>query len=163
MATGKYVLFLGADDKLLINLQELSNILVREDTIYYGDVEMFPSNKIYGGKFSTTILLNRNICHQCIFYPIEVFSHFQFDKKYKYMADYVMNLELWSSKKFNFIYINKIISMYNTSGLSGTIIDNEFKKKSFSIIYKYYGICGIFIKILNPFRNFVDNKNILKL
>lgn len=155
IASGKYVLFLGADDQLIINLQELSNILIDNETIYYGDVILSPSDKIYGGKFNTAKLLNRNICHQSIFYPIAVFKEYQFENNYKLMEDYVMNLKLWASKKFKFRYINKTISVYSVEGLSSTNVDFAFKKDSLKIVFKYYGLVGLFFKFLNPIRNFV--------
>ena len=160
IASGKFILFLGADDQLLMNIQELSGTLVDEKTIYYGNVVLSPSNKIYGGKFNMSKLINRNICHQSIFYPKKVFKDFEFNTDYKYMADYAMNLELWSSKMYKFHYINKIISMYSVVGLSSTVIDAKFKKDSFLLIYKYFGMYGVFIKCLNILRNLLENKNI---
>lgn len=158
IASGKFILFLGADDQLLINVQELSNILVDEKTIYYGNVVLSSSNKIYGGKFNKEKLINRNICHQSIFYPKKVFKDFEFNKNYKYMADYAMNLKLWSLKSYRFQYINKLISIYSVEGLSSTIIDAKFKKDSFKLIYKYFGLYGVFIKLFNKFRNLLENK-----
>lgn len=160
MASGEFILFLGADDQLIVNISELSNILTDNDTIYYGDVVLNPTDKIYGGKFNTADLINRNICHQSIFYPKEVFKTYRFDLDYKYMADYLMNLQLWSSKKFKFFYFKKVISSYSVAGLSSTTIDEKFRKDSFKLIYIYYGFYGLFIKSLNPLRNFFSNKNI---
>lgn len=155
LSSGKYILFLGADDKLEINLQVLAKFLTDDNIIYYGDVILSPSNKVYGGKFITTTLLNRNICHQSILYPKAVFDYFQFGTNYKYMEDYVMNLKLWSSKKFKFKYIDEIISNYNIEGLSSTNIDSSFKKDSWKIIYKSFGFYGLIIKSFNPLRNFL--------
>lgn len=156
MASGKFILFLGADDQLVINIQELSGLLIDNKTIYYGDVILSPSNKIYGGKFNTAKLLNRNICHQSIFYPKAVFEEYRFDANYKLMEDYVMNIKLWSSKNFNFNYLKKNISIYSITGLSSTTIDVKFKKDSFKIIYNHFGVFGLLIKIFNPIRNFLN-------
>lgn len=156
LAAGKFVLFLGADDQLVINLQELSGFLLDQKTIYYGDVLLSPSNKIYGGKYNTAKLLNRNICHQSMFYPKSVFEDYKFDDNYKLMEDYVMNLKLWSSGKFKFSYIEKTISNYSTAGLSSTNIDTVYKKDSWKIIYKHFGFFGLLIKSLNPVRNLLN-------
>ncbi len=153
---GRFILFLGADDKLEINLEELVTFLVDDGTIYYGDVRLSPSDKIYGGKYTTAKLLNRNICHQCIFYPKAVFEEFQFGFNYKYMEDYVMNMKLWCSKSYTFRYINKTIAIYNTTGLSSTNLDIAFKKDSWKFIYKNFGFLGIVIKIFNPIRNYFN-------
>jgi glycosyltransferase involved in cell wall biosynthesis len=154
MASGKYILFLGADDQLLINLQELSGLLLDEKTIYYGDVLLSPSNKLYGGKFSTAKLINRNICHQSILFPKTVFEEYQYGDDYKLMEDYVMNLKLWSSKKFKFNYLEKTISVYNITGLSSTTEDVGFKNDSFKLIFRYFGVLGVGIKLFNPIMNF---------
>ena len=153
-SNGRFILFLGADDKLAINLKELASILVDDKTIYYGDVRLSPSDKIYGGKYTTAKLLNRNICHQCILYPKKVFEEFQFGSSYKYMEDYVMNMKLWCSNSFTFHYINKTIAIYSTTGLSSTNLDTAYKKDSWNIIYKNFGFLGIVIKFFNPIRNF---------
>jgi glycosyltransferase involved in cell wall biosynthesis len=153
-ASGKFILFLGADDKLLTNMDGLVNILIENSTIYYGDVMLYPSNELYGGKFNTAKLLNRNICHQSIFYPKEVFEDYKFELEYKYLADYVMNLKLWASKKYNFHYLEKTIAMYNVTGLSSTFIDVKYKSGAYNLIYSYFGVRGLLIKLFNPIRNF---------
>lgn len=156
LSSGKFILFLGADDKLAINLKELVETLVDNNTIYYGDVILSPSNKIYGGKYTTETLLNRNICHQSIFYPRIVFDHFQFGNNYKYMEDYAMNLKLWCSKAFAFSYISKTVSIYNIEGLSSLNLDSSFQKNSWKIIYKNFGLYGLLVKCFNPLRNFLN-------
>lgn len=161
IAKGEFILFLGADDQLFINLKELSGNLVDSKTIYYGDVILSPSNKIYGGRFNTTKLLNRNICHQGILYPKEVFDEYKYGNDYKLMEDYVLNLKLWSSKKFNFNYLDKTISIYNITGLSSISIDTKFKKDSFKIIFKYFGVFGIAIKLINPIRNIFNFQKVV--
>lgn len=162
LATGDFIYFLGADDELLINTQELSNILVDKNKIYYGDVLLSPSNKIYGGEFNKFKIINRNICHQSIFYSARVFEEYRYDSIYKYMADYALNLKLWASGRYDFIYLNKQIAVYSVAGLSSSNIDDKFKKDSFKFIYKYYGIYGILIKMSNKLRNLIENKNLTK-
>lgn len=156
LSSGKFILFLGADDKLVINFKELAEILVDSNNVYYGDVILSPSRKVYGGKYSTATLLNRNICHQSILYPRIVFDHFHFGNSYKYMEDYAMNLKLWNSTLFTFSYISKIISIYNVEGLSSLNVDSSFQKDSWKIIYKNFGLYGLLIKCFNPLRNFFN-------
>ena len=55
IASGKFILFLGADDQLLMNIQELSGTLVDEKTIYYGNVVLSPSNKIETSNVTTSL------------------------------------------------------------------------------------------------------------
>lgn len=153
MASGQYILFLGADDRLLINLEDLSEFLLDDKTIYYGNVLLSPSNKIYGGKFNTAKLINMNICHQSILFPRAVFDEYQYGKDFKLMEDYALNLKLWSSKEFKFSYLEKTISVYSLMGLSSTNYDLDFKKNSFKLIFRYFGIVGVLIKLFNPVRN----------
>lgn len=161
IASGKYILFLGADDQLVINILELSGLLLDQKTIYYGDVLLSPSNKLYGGKFSTVKLINRNICHQSILFPKTVFEEYQYGNDYKLMEDYVMNLKLWSSKKFKFNYLEKTISVYNITGLSSTTEDLSFKNDSFKLIFRYFGVLGVCIKLFNPLRNFFNTSKVV--
>lgn len=154
LATGDYIIFLGADDRLMIDLNEIKDSLINNRTIYYGDVILYPSGEMYAGKFNTAKLLNRNICHQSIFYPKEVFNKYSFGNDYKLMEDYVMNLKLWNSKEFGFKYLGKTISEYNMEGISSTSVDEKFKKDSFKITFKYFGFLGILVKLFNPLRTF---------
>jgi len=152
MAEGKFILFLGADDQLIININELTSLLLHENVIYYGDVIVSPSNENYGGDFNLHKLLNRNICHQSIFYPRSVLKDNPFDLRYKLMADYVMNMKLWSSKKVKFLYINKLIAKYSLTGASSTNKDLEYKKDAIKIVYKLFGFYGLVIKSFNPIK-----------
>lgn len=159
-ASGEFIYFLGSDDTLAINFRDIYNILVNNRTIYYGDVILKPSNIVYDGKFSNFKLLNRNICHQSIFYPKNVFYDFCFNVNYIYMSDYVLNLQLWSTSLYSFTYINKVISNYSTLGVSSNKVDLKFKKDSFKIIYNNFGIFGLAIKSTNKLRKLFFNKNI---
>lgn len=152
MASGKFILFLGADDELRININDLSSILIHENIIYYGDVIVTPSNVPYGGKFNLAKLLNKNICHQGIFYPRAVLIKNAYDLRYKLMADYVLNMQLWASKNIEFYYINKIIAKYSLEGASSISLDIEFKKNAVKIVYKLFGLYGLVIKCFNPVK-----------
>jgi glycosyltransferase involved in cell wall biosynthesis len=158
-ASGNFIYFLGADDTLALNFNELYNILIDSNTIYYGDVNLKPSNKIYGGEFNTVDIINRNICHQSIFYPKEVFESYSYGSDFKYMEDYYLNLKLWSSKKYKFKYFNSLIANYSSNGLSSIDIDNNFKTESFKIIYNYFGLWGLLLKLTNPLQNLIKKIN----
>lgn len=152
-ANGRYVYFLGADDRLLIHMNSLSGLLKNDKVIYYGDVIVQPLNKLYGGKFNLFKLLNRNICHQGIFYPVELFKMFNYDIKYKQLSDYVLNMQLWASKMYKFQYLNIVIAEYSLNGVSSRVIDSTFKKELPGIIYALFGIKGLIIKSSNPIIN----------
>lgn len=155
---GDYVIFLGSDDRLIFNYNELKKYLVDNNTSYYGNVKLKPTQKIYDGKFNLWKFINRNICHQSILYPKELLIEYKYEVKYRFLADYFMNIQIWKSKKYNFKYIPIIISEYNVLGLSSNNIDVEFNKDSIKIIYKHFGFLGLFFKSLNPIRKLFYNK-----
>lgn len=156
-SVGEFILFLGSDDKLLIHCDELIPLLNNLNTIYYGDVLLFPKNTIYGGEFILRKLLNRNICHQSILYPRKIFLKYSFNLKYKYMADYELNLKLWADKTYEFVYLKSIIARYNITGLSSSNIDYHFRKDSIKIIFNLFGLRGLIFKLLNPIKRFIYN------
>lgn len=157
-ATGDYIYFLGADDIWCGDINLLKKTLIDNSKIYYGNVKLYPTNKIYDGKFNLFKFMNRNICHQSIFYPRSVFENLNFKVEYKLMADFILNIELWNSDKFKFNYIPQTIAIYNVEGASTMNVDNFFQKNAFQIIYRNFGILGVFYKLLNPIRNLFYNK-----
>ncbi len=152
-AKGNFIYFLGADDEINIPYQRLSTILIKENTIYYGNIIEKETNKIKGGKFNLFKLMNRNLYHQGMFYSANIFREYTFDTKFSLLADYVLNLNLWASKKYNFEFINYQIAKYSIKGKSSSIIDIAFKKDNLKLVYKLFGFKGILIKSLNPIMN----------
>lgn len=159
MARGKFIFFLGADDELILNLNELASILMDENTVYYGDVLVSPSGERYAGKFNTSKIISKNICHQSIFYPRNLFETYKFNKIYVLLADYELNLRLWSSKFVKFEYFGKVVSKYSSEGLSSVKIDKRFRRDSFMVIFKHFGLGGILLKLSNPIKKIFKIKN----
>ncbi len=157
-STGKFIYFLGADDKWTGVYSEIMSKLKLKDKVYYGNVLLIPTNKIYDGKFNLFKFLNRNICHQSIFYPKEVFNKYRFEIQYNMMADYVLNIRIWNDNEFKLEYIPDVIASYNIEGSSTHTVDRNFQKDAFKLIYSHFGILGVWIKLLNPLRNFFFNK-----
>ena len=146
LSNGKFILFLGSDDQLLISPAILEKLLIDTNVNYYGKA-LFSNGVIYGTNYTDRDLSRKNICHQSIFYSRENLKKTKFNLKYTYMADYELNLRKW--KKERFIYIDHIISEYYIHGASSTNIDYVFKKDSIMIFYKAFGIKGLFYKLLN--------------
>jgi glycosyltransferase involved in cell wall biosynthesis len=153
-ANGRFLYFIGGDDEFLGGFNEILPSLTNEKTIYYGNVVMKSSQSIYNGEFTLSKLINKNICHQAIFYPKEVFQQFEYSLEYPTMADYVLNLKLWASKTFKFEYVKCNIALYNDiTGKSSTSTDKKFKRDAFSLVYNLFGLKGLLYKSFNPFRN----------
>ena len=116
------------------------------DTIYYSNVLI--NTDIYLGEFNLKKLLKFNISHQSIIYPRNILINNPYDLKYKYLADYVLNLKLYSCN-YIFKYYPYTIAKYSVDGVSSHNIDLNFKKDQFKIIYKYFKFKGLLFKIIN--------------
>lgn len=138
LAKGEWIYFLGCDD-VLYNNSLLSDIFLstqyKDYDIVYGNVLFLGNNVIYDGEFDYEKLCNRSICHQAIFYRKELFEiNGCFDTRYVNSADYVFNVILFCSNN-KWLYINKIIAIYNEKGTSFRSKDKNFLNDSFAIRY----------------------------
>lgn len=157
-AKGEWVYVLGSDDVILPEFSNIFNSLEDVNSIYYGDVELKSTKKIFGGKYNAVKLIYRNIPHQAIFYPKVLFSRYAYSLKYKLLADYALNLEIYGKKEFNFKYIPCLVARYNDeSGLSSKCIDQEFGRDKVLIIKKNYLIIYPLYYLLLKIRNFFVN------
>ena len=52
-ATGDYLFFLGADDKITCNFNDIIHLFKDKNTVYYGDVLFGEEGKKYDGEFNT--------------------------------------------------------------------------------------------------------------
>lgn len=139
IATGDYVLFLGSDDTLFDIFHELADSLVEKTRSYYGSVVLSKDNQVYDGRFYAFKLFLQNIPHQAIFYSRAIFEEYAFDLKYIAVADYALNLKLFSDKRHGFRYIPFLIATYdNEIGLSSTVVDTAFSSDKPAIIKKHY-------------------------
>lgn len=134
IATGDFVLFLGADDTLLVDLAEIAFLLCDRNIVYYGDVLFKQSGQIYDGKFGSFKLAIKNICHQAIFYPSSVFKSYTFELSYQLLADHALNIKLFGDKNFSFSYFPHVIARYNQTGSSGSNIDSTYISSRMSLI-----------------------------
>lgn len=150
-ASGRYLYFIGVDDRLLVNLSEVITHLKNDNTVYYGDVLLDKQNKIYDGPFTAAKLVRRNICHQAMFYPAKVFEKYLYDMEFKTLADYVFNIRLWGDKNFTFEYIPLTIARYCEQGISSTYVERKFTIYAFKAIYRHLGLKYLLLKFLNPF------------
>lgn len=154
LATGDFVIFLGADDHF-ISFDTLKNVapyLKERNTIYYGNVFRPIGNDLYCGKFNKYKLAIKNIPHQGMFFPKEVYKNYPYLTKYKIFSDYYNNIILF--KKHPFKYINQTIAFFNNTGVSAHGIDKEFNKIKKQTIIAHLGIIPFFIsKIYQQLRN----------
>lgn len=149
---GRWVLFLGSDDILLESLNDISPYLKDEHTIYYGNAFFTRDQIKYCGKFSKLKITRKNICHQALFYPVSVFKKYVYDTQFRLLADYNLNLHLWSDSDFKFSYLPYTISVFNQYGSCNASYDHTFMnqknkiiKNNFSFSIYLYNIVADFI------------------
>ncbi|MFT3705739.1 MAG: glycosyltransferase family 2 protein [Agriterribacter sp.] len=152
MATGRWLYFLGSDDRLLPGFEEMASKLKDENTIYYGDTEAFytgnkPSFEILHGRFDAYRLAKYCINHQAVIYPAKVFSKYHYNLRYKVFADYALNIQVWGDKSFKKMYYPINIAAYHMGGFSSVQKDEAFKKDKPALIKKYMG-WGMYFRFL---------------
>jgi glycosyltransferase involved in cell wall biosynthesis len=127
-SSGDWILYLGADDILINCLEQIAANLIDPKVIYYGDVYMNGFHRLYDGEFSEWKITNRNICHQAIFYPKQVFEFYQFNPHYKVYADHYLNIQCFTDKRFKFCYLPILVTLFNNGGFSAKNSDPAFAK-----------------------------------
>ena len=127
-AHGQFCYFLGADDRLTEDLLLLSTCLTCQDTVYYGDVVLAASGKIYDGPFSRSKLARTNICQQAVFYPRSIFTQYAFSLNYPIQADWLLNMQLAADPHYSFQYIPIQVAQFSGNGMSSTRADEAFNR-----------------------------------
>ncbi len=123
-ATGKWLYFMGADDRLLGGFEELARMLKNDKTVYYGNSSPFFENievdryDLLQGAFDGYRLAKYCMNHQSIFYPASAFELFKYELEYKVLADYAFNLRLWGNNNFKKVFYPITIVSYNMGGFS---------------------------------------------
>jgi len=138
-ATGDWVYFIGADDALLEGTELIISKFQDPNTIYYGDVS-YSGQRMIREAYSSFRLAKENICHQAIFYPRHVFDLYTYDLKYPVAADWVLNIKLWSDKRFKFKYYPFVIADFSDSGISSMNKDHKFYEDQLIILRNSLGL-----------------------
>ena len=138
VATGDWLLFLGADDELLAAPEQLLPRMARAEAVYYGDVRIRSSDARSGGRFSKYRLMQENICHQAVLYPRSVYQHKRYDTASGMLADHRYNIELRGSG-VPFVYLDEVISRFEDGGRS-SVRDPRFEDIKLSAIRDSFGL-----------------------
>lgn len=143
---GDYVLFLGCDDSLFDVFHEVVGYFNDTATSYYGNVILSTSGDKYDGRFYPLKLFTKNIPHQAIFYSKHVFDEYNYNCNYITVADYDLNLKIFSNNKYGLKYIPQTIAYFNNkNGISSTLVDHNFSKEKSDIIRKHYSALYYFL------------------
>ena len=153
LATGEWILFLGADDRVLPSFSKVISYLKDNKSIYYGNC--VNGERRFGGRFSNYKLAKMNLCHQAILYPQAVFKKYAFDLRYPVFADYLLNIQCWGDRSFTKTYLDIDIAYYNMEGFSSTANDPDFKRDKSAFVKKHLGHL-IYLKY--RFRKFKESR-----
>mgnify|MGYP000879204493 CR=1 FL=1 len=136
--SGKWVYFLGADDRLLPEFSDFAKNELKDDSfIYYANV-MYKGKKTKG-EVDEYEEAKHGIFHQTIIYPAKVFSKYRYNLKYKVNADYALNLQLHGDRDFHFRYEDYIIARYDENGMSSIVEDKAFLEDKAGLILRNFG------------------------
>jgi hypothetical protein len=142
MASGSWIYFLGADDFFADShtLQAISEGITAKKgcQLFYGDVWFEDLNRKYDGPFTPEKLLNRNICHQALFYSRHLFElRGLYDLRFRIEADYVYNLGIFLDGKISTCYLPVLVATFSSGGVSHTTKDPVFKNEYGRIVFAF--------------------------
>ena len=141
-SSGEWLYFLGSDDTFYDNdvLSDLfSSDVSADNDIIYGNVQWGQNGNIYDGEFSFFKLLEKNICHQSIFFRRSVFNKMgNFDLKYHALSDWAFNIQWFGRDDIQRSYTDRVIAVYNPFGFSSIHYDAIFYKDQAYIIEQYF-------------------------
>ncbi len=151
-ASGDWIYFIGADDKLLKGFSQMCMRLVNPYSIYYGD--MAYNGKATSRKEYTTYRLSKEtICHQAILYPKKAFKKYNYNLRYPLAADWVLNIQLWSDKQFSFQFFPYVIADFSLAGASSSAIDVNFYLDQSKLIKRNLGFTTYVRFLVKKLRN----------
>lgn len=148
LASGDWLIFLGADDLLLSPtiIEEVLLYFKKPNEIYYGNAYIKTINRLYNGKLNKWSMSLGSVSHQAIFYPKSVYKNKLYDQSYRIFADHIYNIELYKTHTSQFVYIPKLISIYDGTGISSYAEDEKYKKNLIKVIINNFGIiCGYYV------------------
>jgi len=144
-AQGSWLYFLGSDDLLLPGFREMAGELTSRNTVYYGIPKGYylnskkPDFVLLKGKFSGYKMAKYCLNHQVIIYPSSVFQKYQYQTKYKILADYALNMQVWGDRDFKKKFIPLEIALYNMTGVSAFAKDELFERDKPAMIRESLG------------------------
>lgn len=138
-ARGNWILFLGCDDELSLIFPSVIPLLKDKDTIYYGNAYWRKSRRTYDGPFPPSKLARTNICQQAILYPRSALFKHPFNLRYRYQADWEVNMRCFSDPGITFQYIPLTLSTYNdATGASTSNRDLTLEKDYIALVWRHF-------------------------
>ena len=159
-ASGRWLYFLGADDRLLPPFAELAQELEEDNTVYYASsMDNFGDRKnvfpLLKGYFSKYRIAKFCMNHQSIIYPSAVFVKYQYELKYKVAADYVLNMKVWGDEQFNKKFFPLFIVSYDMNGFSSRTKDQALIRDKSQLVKKHL---GWWVYLRYRYKKFKENR-----
>lgn len=158
LATGKYLYFIGAGDRLRPGiLEQVKEFLPSETPAFvYGNC-YFVKQQINNGKeFTAALFIRDNLCQQGIFYHRGIFELVgKYDLQYKVFADWTFNLKCFLDDRITKRYLDCVIADYEEGGLSSELNRDPIFLKEFPLFVREqfgifeYLLCRAFLQ--NPY------------
>lgn len=129
-ASGKWLLFLGADD-MLFKPTTLSSVFsdpisdqtkmiigkIKYNCIKSDSVYIKKNDGLVSPSWSIKLWIKNSLQHQALFYCRDLFDNHKYSSKYKILSDYAFNLHLYN-KRIPVKIINEIIAYCGSTGAS---------------------------------------------
>jgi glycosyltransferase involved in cell wall biosynthesis len=139
LCTGEYILFLNSGD-VLYNNQTIENVIQYLDNDFdfiYGNLSIIKDNRIVELKSPKEIYYFESYQHNIPPHPVcfikkSLYNKFNgFDTSYKIVSDVVTISKILSDKKIRYKYVDSIITVFDTNGVSSNINNQEliFKER----------------------------------
>jgi len=134
-ATGKWLLFLGADDELCENiLTEIFEVAPGNAVdLLYGTVKIAGSSNLLGSCSSAEQIIEHNVPHQAMFYSRSLLQRLNgYNLRYKILADYDLNLRIFEDLSIEKKFIDHPVAVFSSKGISNRTIDYTFFSEKLS-------------------------------
>jgi glycosyltransferase involved in cell wall biosynthesis len=160
---GEWIYFLGSDDRF-IDSKVLMDIITTAESdnaeVIYGNVMWGQEGLTYDGEFSFVKLIEKNICHQAIFFRRNVFELTgKFDTRYRVFADWALNMQWFGNEYIKRKYIDRLITVYAIDGYSSKHIDQLFLEEKEQLIKKYFPESFVSIFYAQVYKSFAEKEN----
>ncbi|MEZ4874056.1 MAG: glycosyltransferase family 2 protein [Flavobacteriaceae bacterium] len=158
VAKGDWLIFMGSDDrfyhtqvleKVADFLKTTTSKVVYGNAKIVGDTGWAKDGDIYDGVFTTQKLLQKNICHQAIFYNTLFVKREigYFNLNYSKSSDWDFNLRCWAKQPF--AYMDMVVAHFAAGGFSTHSNDTRITEDFLDNVLQYFQI--------NPFHPLVNN------
>jgi glycosyltransferase involved in cell wall biosynthesis len=156
-ASGRYLYFLGAGDRLRAGvLEEVDRLVPIDDrTFLYGSALLVRQGVVLTGcEIDQKHIKHWNICHQAIFYGREIFETVgSYSLDYEVYGDWEMNLKCFGERRIPKKFMPLVVADFEGGGASDMKIDSRFEKDLPRLVMKHLGVLEYVTLWTDPLRS----------